>query len=142
MNNVKKKSSLSTLVGWLLIALWMTAIPAAGVALGEFSSRGAERLSLHPWIWNVFWACAAVCVATGLYIKNWKHCIGLPMIFLAIGGVGAFDLIADGYEGPLHRLLARAGSMLGLMLAVGVPFICALIGINRAYRKWRASSAL
>ncbi|KGG86156.1 hypothetical protein P245_20785 [Comamonas thiooxydans] len=137
MTTAKSKSTISTATDWLLIAFWMTTIPAAGVFIGHVSSRGAEIMNLQPWIWNVFWVCAAVCVTTGLYTKKWKHCIGLAMVFLAIGNVGINSAItADQGMFDPGQMAKEAAVMVGLIAGVGLPVIGALMGILHAGTKW------
>lgn len=137
MTTVKSTSTISTVINWLLIAFWMTAIPAAGVFIAYVSSKGAAIMNLQPWIWNVFWVCAAVCGATGLYTKKWKHCIGLVMIFLAIGNVGVSSAIAadQGVFDP-GQIAKEIAVAIGLLAGVGLPVVGALMGLAQAFTKW------
>ena len=133
--NAHKKSPISTMTDFLLIFIFVAAIPAVGVGIGNLTDRGSQMLNLQPWIWNVFWACAAVCLATGIYSKKWVHCFGLAMIFLAIGNLGFSGVVADVQGGfDPSQLAKETGVMLGLMLGVGIPVMSALLGLGFAYK--------
>ena len=136
--NAHKKSPISTMTDFLLIFIFVAAIPAVGVGIGNLTDRGSQMLNLQPWIWNVFWACAAVCLATGIYSKKWVHCFGLAMIFLAIGNLGFSGVVADVQGGfDPSQLAKETGVMLGLMLGVGIPVMSALLGLGFAYKARR-----
>lgn len=136
MTNVKNKSTISKAIDVFLIVVWMTAIPAAGVFFGAVTDRAAAILNLPAWVWQVYWACAVVCIAAGIYTRKWVHCWGLAMIFFAMGSLGVSSVIGESNGSfELSELAYVIGPMLGLMVGVGGPVLSALMGLLLVQQK-------
>lgn len=137
-NTMKQTSISSSVVDYFLIFIFIGAVPAIGVALSSLFEQGSNYLNIQPWMWQIFWCCTAVCIATGIYSNQWKHCLGLTLIFLSIGNVGIFSTAGEVSTSlDMTKIVKTIAAFLGLAGGVLIPIISALFGLVFAHEKWR-----